>query len=114
MGYLESRSGTRKNMAGKPFGNAEWVCGGCVWELRWLWIMHIANQVRSGRFSLWQPVANGKTFLTQFLRLRVAGEMMAGRAIGTEAMRSQLQNGETLEIGGYENRSRSCRGDRCT
>ncbi|MDB5920081.1 MAG: hydrolase 2, exosortase system-associated [Massilia sp.] len=57
---------------------------------------------------LWQPVLSGSTFLTQFLRLRVAGDMLAhepGReasATGTAALRAALAAGETLEIGGYE------------
>jgi exosortase A-associated hydrolase 2 len=58
------------------------------------------------RLVLWQPVQSGATFLTQFLRLRVASEMLAApgnEAVrGTEAMRSALQAGEMLEIAGYE------------
>jgi exosortase A-associated hydrolase 2 len=53
---------------------------------------------------LWQPVLSGSTFLTQFLRLRVAGDMLAqeGSGAGTTALRAALAAGETLEIGGYE------------
>jgi exosortase A-associated hydrolase 2 len=57
---------------------------------------------------LWQPVLSGSTFLTQFLRVRVAGDMLAqepGQEIsgaGTAALRAALAAGETLEIGGYE------------
>jgi exosortase A-associated hydrolase 2 len=57
---------------------------------------------------LWQPVLSGSTFLTQFLRLRVAGDMLAqepgheASATGTTALRAALAAGETLEIGGYE------------
>lgn len=53
---------------------------------------------------LWQPVLNGKTFVTQFLRLRVASDMLGeGKegASGTQALRAGLQAGETLEIAGY-------------
>lgn len=52
---------------------------------------------------LWQPVLSGSTFLTQFLRLRVAGQMLAGDdGASTAGLRRALAGGETLEIGGYE------------
>lgn len=53
--------------------------------------------------ALWQPVQSGKTFLTQFLRLRVANDMLneGKEAGGTQALRQQLNAGATLEIAGY-------------
>ena len=53
---------------------------------------------------LWQPVANGAQFITQFLRLRLTREMLAGGAAGkgTGELRAQLAAGEALEIAGYE------------
>lgn len=59
------------------------------------------------KIILWQPVINGESFLTQFLRLRLANEMLfvgegAQKASGTNAMRNSLINGETLEVAGYE------------
>lgn len=54
---------------------------------------------------LWQPIQSGKIFLTQFLRLRVANQMLSeGKeaANGTNALRQQLADGATLEIAGYE------------
>ena len=55
---------------------------------------------------LWQPVINGELFLNQFLRLRMAKEMLAdagmGKTSGKNMMRNRLANGETLEIAGYE------------
>lgn len=55
-------------------------------------------------FVLWQPVVNGEAYLTQFLRLRVASEMMAeGRAkVGTRELKDILKSGDSLEIAGYE------------
>ncbi|ALK95193.1 esterase [Massilia sp. WF1] len=53
---------------------------------------------------LWQPVTSGAGFLTQFLRLRVAAELLqdgAGNG-GTKALRLQLEQGRSLEIAGYE------------
>lgn len=53
---------------------------------------------------LWQPVISGKSFLTQFLRLRIASDMLSNgrQGGGAEAMRNALRAGETLEIAGYE------------
>lgn len=56
---------------------------------------------------LWQPVLSGRTFLTQFLRLRLAGDLLsiprndAGRET-TEGLRARLTQGEALEVAGYE------------
>jgi exosortase A-associated hydrolase 2 len=59
------------------------------------------------KIILWQPVINGESFLTQFLRLRLVNEMLSrdnstSKGSGTHAMRSTLANGETLEVAGYE------------
>ncbi len=59
------------------------------------------------KIVLWQPVISGESFLTQFLRLRLANEILSGsegiqKASGTNAMRASLANGETLEVAGYE------------
>lgn len=52
---------------------------------------------------LWQPVTGGDAYLTQLLRLRLAGDMMDGTTAGggTAALRASLQAGETLEVAGY-------------
>jgi exosortase A-associated hydrolase 2 len=53
---------------------------------------------------LWQPVISGRQHLQQFLRLRVAGELV-GRAgaerTGTAELRAALEGGATLDIAGY-------------
>lgn len=56
---------------------------------------------------LWQPVISGESFLTQFLRLRLANEMLSvdadtEKATGTNAMRIFLKAGNMLEVAGYE------------
>ena len=53
---------------------------------------------------LWQPVGSGETFLTQFLRLRLAAEMLADGAAqtGVRELRETLANGGSLEIAGYD------------
>ncbi|MFL6675141.1 MAG: hydrolase 2, exosortase A system-associated [Massilia sp.] len=56
------------------------------------------------RLLLWQPVTNGAAYLTQFLRLRLAGDLLqsGGEAGGTDALRASLRAGAALEIAGYE------------
>ncbi len=53
---------------------------------------------------LWQPVLKGSAYLTQFLRLRLAGALLAdGEAVGgTADLRAALLAGEPLEIAGYD------------
>ncbi len=52
---------------------------------------------------LWQPVAGGKQFLTQFLRLRLAADLMgAGEKITTGSLRESLAAGDAVEVAGYE------------
>lgn len=51
---------------------------------------------------LWQPVVSGKQHLQQFLRLKVAGEMMSGDSKGVmAALKQSLANGTAVEIAGY-------------
>lgn len=53
-------------------------------------------------FLFWQPPSAGKPLLQQFLRLKVAGEMLGGHAKGVmEGMRQQLAAGSAVEIAGY-------------
>jgi exosortase A-associated hydrolase 2 len=58
------------------------------------------------RVVLWQPVLRGDQMLTQFLRLRLASGLTAGKTAAggetTTALRNRLKSGETLEIAGYE------------
>jgi exosortase A-associated hydrolase 2 len=52
----------------------------------------------------WQPVVSGQQHLTQFLRLRVAGNLVGGGGPGSvtvAALRAALASGETLEVAGY-------------
>lgn len=52
---------------------------------------------------LWQPVPEGAAYLTQFLRLRLAADMLAsaGAAGDTGALRKELAGGASLDIAGY-------------
>lgn len=53
-------------------------------------------------FLFWQPVANGKQYLQQFLRLKMAGELLGGDAKGAmDALRREMAAGRPVEIAGY-------------
>ena len=54
------------------------------------------------RLLLWQPVTNGKQFLTQYLRLRVAWLMERGLpAETTDGIRAAMAAGTPVEVAGY-------------
>jgi exosortase A-associated hydrolase 2 len=77
----------------------------------WLWGLRAgcllatdaAKQLNSPtNFLFWQPVTAGKLFLQQFLRLKVAGEMLDGKSKGVMAgLKHSLAGGEAVEIAGY-------------
>ena len=53
-------------------------------------------------FLFWQPPTAGKLLLQQFLRLKVAGDLIGGQAKGVmQVLRQQLANGSSVEIAGY-------------
>lgn len=56
------------------------------------------------RLLLWQPVTSGEQFVSQFLRLRLAAEMLEGGAATSASgeLRAELARGHTLEIAGYD------------
>ncbi len=52
---------------------------------------------------LWQPVLSGKTFYTQFLRIRVAAEMnLPERIKSTGELRQMSAAGQSIEVSGYD------------
>lgn len=54
---------------------------------------------------LWQPIVNTVTYLTQFLRLRLANEISANHNkmnSGTKSLLNDLAMGKIIEIAGYE------------
>lgn len=61
------------------------------------------NRHRIQRLIAWQPVLNGDTFVTQFLRLRVAAAMMNNNAPRekTSDLKQQLLEGQDVEVAGY-------------
>lgn len=53
-------------------------------------------------FLLWQPPPSGRLLLQQFLRLKVAGDMLSGRAKGVmDQLRQTLNSGSPVEVAGY-------------
>jgi len=54
---------------------------------------------------LWNPVVDAQAYMTQFLRLQLAaglGNAGPQAASSVAALRAQLQQGQLLEVGGYE------------
>lgn len=80
----------------------------------WLWGLRLGATLAADvardralgveQLVLWQPVTNGELVLTQFLRLRLAAEMLADGAAqsGVRELREALRGGAVQEIGGYE------------
>lgn len=112
------------------FGDATWqnwvddVLQGCHWlraqygndgsqgeTTLWLWglragcllAVDAARQLNEPcNFLFWQPPTAGKLLLQQFLRLKVAGDLMGGQAKGVmQTLRQQLAEGVPVEIAGY-------------
>lgn len=57
------------------------------------------------RLILWQPVLSGKIHLNQFLRLRMASQMLGmddGPSVSNASLRAQLAAGSSVEVAGYE------------
>lgn len=56
------------------------------------------------KFILWQPIVNGKSFLTQFLRLKLVNKLLSDdvdKTSNVQIFREKLKIGEWLEIAGY-------------
>ena len=92
-GWLRERTGTQPGLWGLRVGAL-------------LALDYAASAQRApARLVLWQVPATGAACLSQFLRLRLAAEMLDGDAAktgqGTQALRAQLAAGATLEIAGY-------------
>ena len=80
-----------------------------LWGLRLggLLALDIANEAKTNfqHIVLWNPILNGNTFLTQFLRLKMASQLMIksnDEGSGTRILREKITMGENLEIAGYE------------
>jgi exosortase A-associated hydrolase 2 len=94
--WLRARHGSDGNQGNVPL----WLWGlraGC------LLAADAARQLHEPcNFLFWQPPTAGKLLLQQFLRLKVAGDLIGGQAKGVmQVLRQQLANGSSVEIAGY-------------
>jgi exosortase A-associated hydrolase 2 len=75
-----------------------------MWGLRLgaLLALDCARDEPLERLLLWQPVTSGSGYLTQQLRLRLAGDLLqdAGSKTSTTSLRDALRGGASLEIAG--------------
>ncbi len=122
------------------FGDASWsqwvadVVHACAWLRQrhadashgrgmlplWLWghrvgallAVQAAQQMGgSCHFVFWQPASSGKLMLQQFLRLKVAGDLMSGKAkAALEQLRNELAAGRPVEVAGYRLQPALCQG----
>ncbi len=61
-----------------------------------------SGQAPVSRLLLWQPVVDGKQFVNQYLRLRIASQMVHGGDRETTAtIQARLNAGEVIEVAGY-------------
>lgn len=92
---------------------AEWLHARHADVPFWLWgnragclLTTAAASMLAPRFAInflfWQPFQSGKVQLQQFLRLKVAGEMLKGSASGALAeLRQRLKSGAPVDVAGY-------------
>ena len=77
----------------------------CVWGLRAgaLLAAEVARRLQTPpQLLLWQPAIMGRQVLQQFLRLKLAGDMLSGQARGAvETLRAEIASGRAVEIAGY-------------
>ena len=75
-----------------------------LWGLRTgaLLAADLAGVLNPCALLLWQPVTDGNLFLNQFLRIKLASEMLSdGQAkSGTKDLLAQLESGQGVEVGG--------------
>jgi exosortase A-associated hydrolase 2 len=77
----------------------------------WLWGLRagclVAAQAAArlkgpSNFCFWQPTVSGRLILQQFLRLKLAADMLSGNSKGLmDEMKQAMARGESVEIAGY-------------
>lgn len=111
----EFHEGDWENWLGDLRCGIDWLRmhgNGCqaIWGVRLgaLMAAHLAAQDRGiHQLLLWMPVINGKSYWTQFLRIRIASEMALPDGVkSTQALRQQSADGLVVETSGYKVGSR--------
>lgn len=73
-----------------------------LWSLRAGALLAAADWGRPVNHLFWQPIANGKLALQQFLRLKVAAELASGASKGLmEQMKAELAADRPVDVAGY-------------
>ena len=77
-----------------------------LWALRFGALMAMSSVAlfkgKLDQILLWQPVIRGDQMMTQFLRLRLAADMIgAGSKVTVRDLRGQLTAGRSVEVAGY-------------
>ena len=109
----EFADATWSGWVGDVIAAASWLrertgCEPSLWGLRagCLLAAQAAEQMGSvAGLLFWQPVVSGNQHLQQFLRLRVAGNLIGrgtGDRTGTNDLRAELARGVAVEVGGYQ------------
>lgn len=90
---------------------AAWLVGRYPGRPLWLWGARAGCLLASAvaeridptpRLLLWAPVINGAAQLQQFLRIRLAAELVDGPAKGAMAqLKRQLDEGQPVDVAGY-------------
>ncbi len=87
----------------------------CLWSLRAGALLAADWLIATGKhlpWLIWQPVVTGKQYLTQFLRLAAAGQMLDeqdARGVLTR-LRAELAAGRAVEVAGYRLSPALCAG----
>lgn len=82
-------------------------CSPVLWGLRagcLLCVQAATAMEAAPQLVLWQPVISGKQHLQQFLRLKIAHQLIDGAGegrTGTQQLLEQLARGEMIEVAGY-------------
>lgn len=84
------------------FGGAPWLWGARAGALLACEAAAEIDGVRAALF--WQPVVSGRQHLTQFLRLKLARDALSSTADreAMQAIRTRIQQGQTVEVSGYD------------
>ena len=91
---------------------AAWL-GEHIGRAPWLWGLRSGCLVATAAAPMlpalpgllfWQPVLSGKQFLQQFLRLKIAAQILGSadaERVDTRELRERLRKGDSVEVAGY-------------